>query len=260
MDSLGRVLWCLLCVLLSLPSGHREVFHREVAKRAGVVGICHCLQHAAWSADGSLPLPQPAPGERREGLLADADLGGGCHHSSARSLCSRHRLLARQGQLLGQQHARLLRDPLPLQRSHDGSHPDDDSDAELGCHRASPAFGHRRSVPSVHVHRGSGRALHSHRPAIPCKFREAAALQEVLKSGRDPSLLARTRFPYQGRPIRAFSPRPRVQMYVQARPLRPGLRESRQRVVACRAPNTHDTFITSGQDRVLSKGDSSEQF
>ena len=90
-----------------------------------------------------------------------------------------------EGQLLGQQHARLLRDPLPLQRSHDGSHPDDDSDAELGCHRASPAFGHRRSVPSVHVHRGSGRALHSHRPAIPCKFREAPALQEVLKSGRD---------------------------------------------------------------------------
>mmetsp|Transcript_21358 Transcript_21358/g.50813 ORF Transcript_21358/g.50813 Transcript_21358/m.50813 type:complete len:257 (+) Transcript_21358:2621-3391(+) len=198
MDSLGRVLWCLLCVLLSLPSGHREVFHREVAKRAGVVGICHCLQHAAWSADGSLPLPQPAPGERREGLLADADLGGGCHHSSARSLCSRHRLLARQGQLLGQQHARLLRDPLPLQRSHDGSHPDDDSDAELGCHRASPAFGHRRSVPSVHVHRGSGRALHSHRPAIHCKFREATAFQEAVNpSGHShvhSTLLARTLF------------------------------------------------------------------
>ena len=144
-------------VLLSLPSRHREVFHREVAKRAGVVGIRHCLQHAAWrlgmqaprcekapacwwavaglaaallqgqrqeivgrgrvkgrsrkaitkpvlscmrrSADGSLPLSQPAPGERREGLLADADLGGGSHHSSAGALRTRHRLLARQGKI-----------------------------------------------------------------------------------------------------------------------------------------------------------------
>ena len=42
-------------VLFSLPSKHREVFHWEVAKRARLVGICHCLQHAAW------PLGMQAP-------------------------------------------------------------------------------------------------------------------------------------------------------------------------------------------------------
>ena len=44
-------------VLLSLPSKHREVFHWEVAKRARLVGICHCLQHAAW------PLGMQAPND-----------------------------------------------------------------------------------------------------------------------------------------------------------------------------------------------------
>ena len=129
-----------------------------------------------------------------------------------------------EGQLLGQQHARLLRDPLPLQRSHDGSHPDDDSHAELGSDRSSPAFGHRRSVPSVHVHCGPGRALHPHRPAIPCKFHEAAALQEVLRSGREPRtsgqdsvLLARETHPG----ILASYP---CTDRVQVRPLRPILR------------------------------------
>mmetsp|Transcript_109481 Transcript_109481/g.153199 ORF Transcript_109481/g.153199 Transcript_109481/m.153199 type:complete len:223 (-) Transcript_109481:252-920(-) len=221
---MGGVLRCFLCVLLPLPAKHREVLLCEIAKWTCVGSNRHLLQHDSGHADGPFALPQSALGERREGLLADAALGAHGHHASAGALCAWRRLLAVQGQLLGQQHARLLRDPFHLQRSHDGGHSDDDADAELGSHRASPAFGHRSSLPSIHVHRGAGRALHSHRPAIPCKFHEAAALQEVLRSGREPRtsgqdsvLLARETHPG----ILASYP---CTDRVQVRPLRPILR------------------------------------
>ena len=86
-------------VLLSLPSKHREVFHWEVAKRARLVGICHCLQHAAW------PLGMQAPDDL---WIYDNMAFGARDCSCGESLYSRQELAREQFEDQGRSQALVL--------------------------------------------------------------------------------------------------------------------------------------------------------